>query len=88
MPVATAPSAAFGLRLLERLGPGGVVCSPYGVRRALATAVATSARRDPPVPFDLRLDRPFLWAIEDRDSGTLLFLGRVTDPSGTSEEST
>jgi serine protease inhibitor len=34
-------------------------------------------------PFDLRLDRPFLWAIEHRDSGTLLFLGRVTDPSTT-----
>jgi serine protease inhibitor len=38
-------------------------------------------------PFELRLDRPFLWAVEDRRSGTLLFLGIVTDPSRT-EEST
>jgi serine protease inhibitor len=38
-------------------------------------------------PFELRLDRPFLWAVEDRRTGTLLFLGIVTDPSRT-EEST
>ena len=47
------------------------------------TAVATGAVLEPPPPFDLRLDRPFLWAIEHRESGTLLFLGRVTDPSTT-----
>jgi serine protease inhibitor len=47
----------------------------------VVTVVATSAELNPPEPFDLRLDRPFLWAIEHRDSGTLLFLGRVTDPS-------
>jgi serine protease inhibitor len=51
----------------------------------VATVQAVSLPADP--PFDLRLDRPFLWAIEHRESGTLLFLGRVTDPS-TSEEST
>lgn len=39
-------------------------------------------------PFELRLDRPFLWAVEDRRTGTLLFLGIVTDPSQTPEEST
>ena len=36
-------------------------------------------------PFELRLDRPFLWAVEDRRTGTLLFLGIVTDPSRTEE---
>ncbi len=36
-------------------------------------------------PFELRLDRPFLWAVENRATGTLLFLGIVTDPG---EEST
>jgi serpin B len=60
-----------------------------GTRAAAATvvtAVATASR--PHTPFELRLDRPFLWAIEDRRTGTLLFLGIVTDPSQTPEEST
>jgi serpin B len=55
-----------------------------GTRAAAVTVVtmrATGMPLDPPEPFDLRLDRPFLWAIEHRESGTLLFLGRVTDPS-------
>jgi serine protease inhibitor len=57
-----------------------------GTRAAAVTVVtarAVSLPMDPPEPFDLRLDRPFLWAIEHRESGTLLFLGRVTDPSDT-----
>jgi serine protease inhibitor len=36
-------------------------------------------------PFELRLDRPFLWAVENRRTGTILFMGIVTDPG---EEST
>ena len=51
--------------------------------RAAAVTVAlgrlTSGQLSP--PFDLRLDRPFLWAIEHRPSGTLLFMGIVTDPT-------
>jgi serine protease inhibitor len=57
-----------------------------GTRAAAVTVVtarAVSLPLDRPEPFDLRLDRPFLWAIEHRESGTLLFLGRVTDPSTT-----
>ena len=54
-----------------------------GTRAAAVTVVtarAVSLVVDPPPPFDLRLDRPFLWAIEHRPTGTLLFLGTVTDP--------
>jgi serine protease inhibitor len=29
----------------------------------------------------LNVDRPFLFALRDRESGAVLFLGRVTDPS-------
>ncbi len=35
----------------------------------------------PTSPVELRADRPFLFAVRDRASGALLFLGRVTDPS-------
>jgi serine protease inhibitor len=31
-------------------------------------------------PPDVRINRPFLFAIRDLESGTLLFLGRVLDP--------
>jgi serine protease inhibitor len=58
--------------------------------RAAAVTVATVIEVSAPAegPFDLRLDRPFVWAIEHRGTGTLLFLGRVTDPSSTAEERT
>ncbi len=31
-------------------------------------------------PFVVKVDRPFLFAIQERESGVCLFLGRVTDP--------
>jgi serpin B len=44
------------------------------------TAIAVSAMVDPPAPFDLRFDRPFVWGIEAAETGTLLFVGVVEDP--------
>ncbi len=82
-----APAKSLG-RVLHR---ARVDIDEAGTRAAAVTVVtarATGMPSKPPVPFELRLDRPFLWAIEHRPSGTLLFLGRVTDPSRTSEEST
>ncbi len=29
----------------------------------------------------MTLDRPFIFAIQERETGEILFLGRVTDPS-------
>jgi len=31
-------------------------------------------------PVEVRVDHPFLFAIQHRESGACLFLGRVTDP--------
>ena len=42
-------------------------------------AVRGSASSGPP-PFRFVADRPFLFAIEDLDTGTILFLGEVHDP--------
>ena len=82
-----APAKALG-RVLHR---ARVDLDEEGTRAAavtVATAIAVSLPADPPTPFDVRLDRPFTWAIEHRGSGTLLFLGRVNDPGSTAEEST
>jgi serine protease inhibitor len=49
-----------------------------GTEAAAATSVTVGVTSMPP---ELRFDRPFLFAIHERSSGTLLFLGRVNDPS-------
>jgi len=56
-----------------------------GTEAAAATAVLmampTSAPAGPPPePIEVKVDRPFLFAIQHRSSGACLFLGRVTDP--------
>jgi serpin B len=37
--------------------------------------------RRPAPPPDFRADHPFVFAIRDRKTGAILFLGRVTDPT-------
>ena len=55
-----------------------------GTEAAAATAVAMlptmSAVRPKPKPIEVRVDHPFLFAIQDRASGACLFLGHVNDP--------
>jgi serine protease inhibitor len=36
--------------------------------------------KPPPKPIELKVDRPFLYAIQHVPSGACLFVGRVTDP--------
>jgi serine protease inhibitor len=80
-----APAKALG-RVLHR---ARVDLDERGTRAAAVTVATVIAVSMPAGgPFDLRLDRPFVWAIEHRGTGTLLFLGRVTDPSSTAEERT
>jgi serine protease inhibitor len=55
-----------------------------GTEAAAATAVAMMARSalmsPPPPPVEVKVDRPFVYAIQHVPSGVCLFLGRVTDP--------
>lgn len=56
-----------------------------GTEAAAATVVAMRGIGPPgPPPFipTLRADRPFLYLIRDNSSGLILFLGRMTRPSG------
>lgn len=56
----------------------------HGTEAAAATAVVmmrpTSIVVDPPKPIDVTVDRPFLFAIQQKSTGACLFLGRVVDP--------
>ena len=55
-----------------------------GTEAAAATAVAmmagTALRSPPPPPIQVKIDRPFVYAIQHVPSSVCLFLGRVTDP--------
>ena len=55
-----------------------------GTEAAAATAVAmmagTALRSPPPPPIEVKVDHPFVYAIQHVPSGVCLFLGRVTDP--------
>ena len=54
-----------------------------GTEAAAATAVImarATAILQKPKPVVVRIDRPFVFAIQHRTSGACLFLGQVTDP--------
>jgi serpin B len=55
-----------------------------GTEAAAATAVvmmkATAIAGPKPQPIEVKIDRPFVYAIQHVPSGVCLFLGRVTDP--------
>jgi serine protease inhibitor len=50
-----------------------------GTEAAAATSVVGSVTSMPPT---LHFDRPFLFAIRERETGTLLFVGTIGDPRG------
>jgi serpin B len=52
-----------------------------GTEAAAATAVVVGRTSAPQDVVELTVDRPFLFAIRDNDTGAILFLGRVVDPS-------
>ena len=54
-----------------------------GTEAAAATAVAMAvgaAAAPKPEPIEVKVDRPFFYAIQHVPSGACLFIGRVTDP--------
>ncbi|MBN1629390.1 MAG: serpin family protein, partial [Thermoleophilia bacterium] len=53
-----------------------------GTEAAAATAVVLDATAAMPTDIvTLQIDRPFMFALRDRETGAVLFLGRVTDPT-------
>lgn len=61
-----------------------VAIDEKGTEAAAATAVVMArvmlAPAEPEKPLEVRVDRPFLFAIQHRPSGACLFLGRMTQP--------
>jgi serpin B len=57
-----------------------VAVDEAGTEAAAATAVIMVESAAPDQPFEVTVDRPFVFLIRDVQSGTILFLGRVVDP--------
>ena len=86
--------ADFGPMTSDKSLPGLYIDDAYhktfiavdedGTEAAAATAVVmatkSAMRPAPEKPVEVRIDRPFFYAVMDTRSGTALFLGRVADP--------
>jgi len=90
MPTAFDENAAdfSGITTAERLHISAVIhqanidVDEAGTEAAAATAVIGSVTGGPPPEkVELRFDRPFLFALRDIETGAVLFLGAVGDPS-------
>lgn len=73
-----------GLYVSDAIHKAFVDVNEEGTEAAAATAIVvrpTSARIDPkPIPV-FKADHPFFFAIRDNRTGSVLFVGRVTDPT-------
>jgi serpin B len=88
MPVAFSDKADFSgmtgnreLVISEVVHKAFVSVDEAGTEAAAATAVMMALTAAPAEPVEVTVDRPFLFAIRDIDTGALLFVGRVVDPS-------
>ena len=94
MPTAFTPAADFsGMSPTKELYIGEVIhqtfvgVSESGTEAAAATAVmmagstASPGIHIPPIPKIFNADHPFIFIIQEKASGNILFMGRVTDPS-------
>jgi serpin B len=70
-----------GLYIFAVIHQANIDVDEKGTEAAAATAVVMGETAAPGEPVTLRVDRPFLFALRDVPTGTILFLGRVADPS-------
>ncbi|MGA3057241.1 MAG: serpin family protein [Candidatus Limnocylindrales bacterium] len=52
-----------------------------GTEASAATVVVIAVATSPPDLVTFHVDRPFVFAVRDRSTGAILFLGRIVDPS-------
>ena len=88
MPVAFSASADFSgmtgnreLFIQEVVHKAFVSVDEAGTEAAAATAVIMPASMPPGEPVEVTVDRPFIFLIRDIETGTILFIGRVMNPS-------
>jgi serpin B len=88
MPVAFSGSADFSgmtgnrdLNIADVIHKAFVAVDEAGTETAAATAVVMELTAAPEQPVKVTVDRPFIFLIRDIDTGSMLFVGRVMNPS-------
>ena len=72
---------APGIFITAALHGAKVIVDEKGTEAAAATAMMFAESGPPPADLTIVADRPFLWAITHEDTGALLFVGRLVDPT-------
>jgi len=88
MPLAFSDAADFSgmtgqpdLYISDVIHKAYVAVDEAGTEAAAATAVIMRATAIPAAPLEVKIDRPFIFVIRDIKTGTVLFVGRVLNPS-------
>lgn len=72
---------APGIFITAALHGAKVIVDEKGTEAAAVTALAFDESGPPPADLTVVADHPFLWAIVHEDTGAILFLGRLVDPT-------
>ena len=74
-----------GLSISGVMHDAWVKVDEEGTEAAAATAMAMAAgawsEEEPPAPIPFHVDRPFVFLIRDDETGAVLFMGRIMDPT-------
>lgn len=88
MPVAFSADADFSgmtgnrdLFITDVIHKASVSVDEAGTEAAAATAVVMELTAVPDMPIDVNVDQPFIFLIRDIETGAILFVGHVVDPS-------
>ncbi|GAF83164.1 unnamed protein product, partial [marine sediment metagenome] len=88
MPVAFSGDADFSgmtgnrdLFIADVVHKAFVSVDEAGTEAAAATAVVMALTAVPGEPVEVTIDRPFIFLIRDIETGTILFVGRIMNPS-------
>jgi len=88
MPIAFSGDADFSgingqrdLAISDVIHKAFVAVDEKGTEAAAATAVVIARTSFTPQVTTLRIDRPFIFSIVERETGEILFLGRVVEPA-------
>jgi len=68
------------LLITDVLHKATITVDEEGTEAAAATAVIVGLEALPPEPISLKIDQPFMFFIQHQPTGSILFMGRVTQP--------